>query len=126
MTDSTDTAIKRKRRTKSKFVKFLEKTQDPQAKEFRLLVEQHKNNLISNNKQKYWSTIAQSLNMNEDEFKSIWMSFQNDAKLPKTNGSPYNMHMKQQIPTLRQQHPEMNHRDIFKMAAQTWKEAESQ
>ena len=113
-------AIKRKRRTKSRFVKFMERSNDPAVQQLQQAIEDHKNNLISNNKQKYWVSMASALDVDADEFKSVWVKFQQDAKQPKTNGSPYNLHMKEVIPTLRKKHPEMNHRDIFKMAAQSW------
>lgn len=118
---NADTAIVRKRRTKSRFVKFMERSNDPVVQQLQQIVEDHKNSLISSNKHKFWFTMASALNVDESDFKTVWSKFQEDAKQPKINGSPYNLHMKEAIPVLRKQHPDINHREIFKMAAQSWK-----
>ena len=63
MATQVELSVKRKRRTKSRFVKYLEKSNDEQVQQLRLKVEQHKNDLIENNKQKYWSGIATILEL---------------------------------------------------------------
>ncbi|GJQ14354.1 hypothetical protein GpartN1_g6145.t1 [Galdieria partita] len=37
--------------------------------------------------------------------------------------SAFNLYMQKMLPVMKQQHPELSHREVFKMCAQSWKTA---
>ncbi|EME27885.1 hypothetical protein Gasu2_21340 [Galdieria sulphuraria] len=65
------------------------------------------------NKRYFSRRVSRRRNDDEDDFEE-----REPRKL-----SAFNLYMQKMLPVMKQQHPELNHKEVFKMCAQSWKTA---